>query len=195
MNAHIDQLQCNSDDLEQYQRRLCLRINGIPAPESGKRETAEESLEKVKEVFEELGIDIPDVVIDKAHRLGNMTEIDGKSYEQMIVRFTNRRQRTLVYRAWKKSKSHSIKLDLTAARAPILKNANNNLLPSRKYSFVFAGINCRLCAKLGSKFFYFANERELYLHLTELRSNARLESNQQETKDPNESGVVEFEIY
>ena len=83
----------------------------------------------------------------------------------------------------KKSKHHRIKLDLTAAKASILRRASE-LLKSRKDSFAFADINCRLCAKLGSKFFYFEDERELHQHLKELDSI-----------DLNESGKSEFETY
>ena len=97
MDAHIEKLKRNNDDLEQYHRRLCLRINGIPAPEAGERETGDQSLEKVKEVFNELGVDIPDQVIDEAHRIGDIKLIEGRRYKQMIVRFTTWRHRTLVY--------------------------------------------------------------------------------------------------
>ena len=48
MDAHIDKLKRNNDDLEQYHRRLCLRINGIPAPDEGEMETGDQSLEKSK---------------------------------------------------------------------------------------------------------------------------------------------------
>ena len=182
MGAHLEQLKRQNDDLEQYQRRLSLRINGIPI-EPGRRETAEESLDKVRAILSEIGVDIPDVVIDRAHRIGNVTVVQGNSYMQMIVSFTTWRHRTLVYRARKKSKHHRIRLDLTAAKASILRRASE-LLKSRKDSFAFADSNCRLCAKLGSKFFYFEDERELHQHLKEL-----------DLMDLNESGKSEFETY
>ena len=35
------------------------------------------------------------------------------------------------------------------------------LLESRKFGFVFADINCRLCARINGKFHYFENEDQL----------------------------------
>ena len=46
LGAHLEQMKRQNYDLEQYQRRLSLRVNGIPI-EPGRRETAEESLDKV----------------------------------------------------------------------------------------------------------------------------------------------------
>ena len=69
MDAHMDKLKRNNEDLEQYHRRLCLRINGIPAPEEGERETRDQSLENVKENFNEIAVDVLDVVTDRAHRI------------------------------------------------------------------------------------------------------------------------------
>ena len=45
MNSIITQLKNNCDDQEQYQHRLCLRINGTPAPQIGENESGEECLE------------------------------------------------------------------------------------------------------------------------------------------------------
>ena len=186
MDAHIDKLKRNNDDLEQYHRRLCLRINGIPAPDEGERETGDQSLEKVKEIFNELGVDAPDVVIDRAHRIGEVKQIEGKRYKQMIVRFTTWRHRSLVYKARKESKKYRIKLDLTAAKATMLRNANE-MLKSTKGAFAFADINCRLCAKIGPDFFYFSTENELIDHLHDMRRNG--------SSVFNESGTSEFETY
>ena len=186
MDAHIDKLKRNNDDLKQYHRRLCLRINGMPAPAEGERETGDQSLEKVKEIFNELGVDVPDVVIDRAHRIGEVKEIEGRRYKQMIVRFTTWRHRTLVYKARKESKKYRIKLDLTAAKATMLRKANE-MLRSMKGAFAFADINCRLCAKIGPDFFYFTTENELVDHLHDMRRNG--------SSVFNESGTSEFETY
>ena len=132
MNSLITQLKNNCDDQEQYQRRLCLRINGIPVPQSGENESGEECLKKVKALFkDQLELDIPDVAIDRAHRIGGPKVVAGKRYLQVIVRFTTWRHRTQVYRTRKKSQNHKIKpnhkikLDLTHARLKAIQNANN----------------------------------------------------------------------
>ena len=52
-----------SDNAEQYQGRFCLRINGIDSQQECQIETGEECLQKVKNVFNELKIEIPSTVI------------------------------------------------------------------------------------------------------------------------------------
>ena len=44
-------LKCNTESNEQYQRRLCLRIIGIPPAINDENEDGDKCLEKVKEVF------------------------------------------------------------------------------------------------------------------------------------------------
>ena len=102
MERHITLLQNNVDYNEQYNRRLCLKINGIPPVDDGERQTAEMWLEKVKNVFEKLEVEVPDTVIDMAHRIGKLRIVKGRKVHQVIVRFTTWRHRTLVYRARKK---------------------------------------------------------------------------------------------
>ena len=53
--------------LEQYGRRLCLRIDGILLKSN---ETSENVLDSVKNLFELAEVNIPDVVVDCAHRIG-----------------------------------------------------------------------------------------------------------------------------
>ena len=93
-------LERKLDDSEQYSRRTSLRINGIPY--NGK-ESAEESLKKVKDEVAKLGVILPDCEFDRAHRIGRV-ENDGAQVKdkQMIVKFSTFRARTLVYRNRKK---------------------------------------------------------------------------------------------
>ena len=93
----VNRLENDSEEQEQYGRRLCLRIEGVPSAE---KETSEEVLEKVKCLVSESGCDITDVVIDRAHRIGK-GYTDKKSYlscNSIIVRFTTFRHRTMLYR-------------------------------------------------------------------------------------------------
>ncbi len=150
MESYIRNLEQSVDDQEQYHRRLCLRIDGIPAAEKDKSESGEQCLEKVKQMFKKLNINVPDNVIDRAHRIGNR--------RQMIVRFTTWRHRTLVYRARKKPDSpYKIRLDLTKKRLNTI-IATNEILQAKKLGFSFADVNCRLCARIGEKFHYFSDE-------------------------------------
>ena len=54
--------------MEQYNSRLCLRIDSVPKQNN---EKAEEDLKFVKGLIEEVpDLEIPEVVIDRAHRIG-----------------------------------------------------------------------------------------------------------------------------
>ena len=55
------------EELEQYGRRLCLRFERIPTE---KNETSDKVLEKIMRICKESGVEIPDTVIDRAHRIG-----------------------------------------------------------------------------------------------------------------------------
>ena len=55
--------------MEQYGRRLCLRIDGIPLKNN---ETSKDVLDSVKNLFELAEVNVPDVVIDRAHRIGRI---------------------------------------------------------------------------------------------------------------------------
>ncbi len=68
LESHVTHLRKSHENQEQYSRRLCLRIDGIELPQKGVNESGEEVLGKVKEIFDELEVDVPDMVIDRAHR-------------------------------------------------------------------------------------------------------------------------------
>ena len=164
MESHISQLHVANDGIEQYQRRLCLRICGIELPTLGQNETAQDCFDKVKDVFTDIGVEIPYDVMDRAHRIGKTTSYNGKKCRQMIVRFTTWRHRTIVYRARKNSRKYRIKLDLTKRRSEILEKANK-LLKSSETSFAFADINCNLCWFNCGTYNYFENVEDLKLKL------------------------------
>ena len=54
-------------------RRLCLRIDVINLLPAGQKESAEECLQKVKNIFVEFSVENSDDVVDRAHRLGKIT--------------------------------------------------------------------------------------------------------------------------
>ena len=95
------QMQNSKEELEQYGRRLCLRINRVPVKSD---ETSDDVLKYVKEIFDEGELDIPYTVVDRAHRI-EPEYSDYKTKKKckaIIVRFTTFRHRTLVYRTRKK---------------------------------------------------------------------------------------------
>jgi len=135
------------EELEQYGRRLCLRIHGIPCKEG--KETAGDVLKEVKDLITESKSEIPVVCVDRAHRIGKKNENeDGIVSQAIIVRFTTFRHRTLLYRNRKSLSEARVQLDLTKQRYTILKDARGVLkLNPELAKFVYADINCRLKVK------------------------------------------------
>ena len=56
-----------NEELEQYGRRCCFRIEDVPSVEN---ESLDGVLCKVKSLITESGCEIPDVVINRGHRIG-----------------------------------------------------------------------------------------------------------------------------
>lgn len=137
---------------EQYSRRTCLRIEGIPDKDSKKES---DCIEKIKDIILKNNINISDNSIDRAHRNGYFYK-DNQKKNAVIVKFKSFSDRTKFYRARKTVSNINIRLDLTKVNYNLLKKAksihnnkidNNNLSDSGQ-SFVFADINCRLTIKL-----------------------------------------------
>ena len=63
----ITEMQQTNEELEQYGRRLCIRIDGVPTVDN---EILDQVLDKVKSLIKETSCDISDVVIDRADRVG-----------------------------------------------------------------------------------------------------------------------------
>ena len=119
--------QSRNEELEQYGRRLCLRIDGVPTV---KDESSDDVLEFTKSLFKEVKIAVPDNVLDRTNRIGpsNTERITNKKCKNIIARFTTFRHRTLFYRERKKLKSgFKMKLNLTKSRFNLLKKANDHV--------------------------------------------------------------------
>ena len=165
LRDHIKSLKLNQlavtkkcNDNEQYGRRLCLRFGGLECEEN---ETADHVLEKVKAEFVNADLSIPDSVIDRAHRIGrpyndrNADPGNDVKCQDIIMRFTTFRHRTLVYRA-KTKMGLFVSLDLTKSRYNILKEARELIKGSLTAKYVYADINCRLKVHLinGKELFF-----------------------------------------
>ena len=139
--------QSRNEELEQYGRRLCLRIDGVPTV---KDELRDDVLEFTKSLFKEAKVAVPDTVLDRAQRIepSYTDRMTSKKCKSIIVRFTTFRKRTLFYRARKNLKSgFKVKLDLTKSRFNLLKKANNHVKEIPAISFCYADVNCRLRVK------------------------------------------------
>ena len=59
--------QSKNEDLEQYGRRLCLHVNGIPAVSN---ESGDDVMNLTKLLFKEAKVSVLENVLDRAHRIG-----------------------------------------------------------------------------------------------------------------------------
>ena len=147
--SHLKQTQDTKlDDLEQYGRRLCVRIDGVPEVSN---ESNEQVFKFIAGKIKEIGEDIPTVVIDRAHRIGKSynDRSSNKMCKSIIVRFTTFRHRTLFYRSRKKIDNIRIHLDLTKSRYKLLSDSIKYAKDhENKIKYVFVDINCRLKARM-----------------------------------------------
>ena len=63
----MNELNDSQDELEQYGRRLCIRTDGVLMAEN---EKSNDVLPNIKSIIEESSSEIPDVAIDRTHRIG-----------------------------------------------------------------------------------------------------------------------------
>ena len=64
--SKMQTLERRIDDIEQYGRRLCVRIDNIPV---GEKETSDDCLNKVVQLMSNMDIDVDRGMIDLAHRI------------------------------------------------------------------------------------------------------------------------------
>ena len=152
----VQTLERKTDDVEQYGRRLCLRIDNIPISEGENPKVIEQELQKE---FVNMGVELPEDAIDRAHRIGKkydveVEEVDGTTTEvtkqQVIVRFSIWKYRTLMYRNRNKRKKVRIKIDLTKRRLELLSYARDITKGVEGIEYVFCDVSCRLNVKLSN---------------------------------------------
>lgn len=144
-------LKKNQVDHEQYQRRQCLRIFGVPSVQG---ESESQCINVVKSIIKDCDIDVPVTSIDRAHRIGRPS--DNKP-PAIIVKFSSFTDRTNFYRqrdCIRKKKRYSVTVDLAKERLDLLKEAKQYVAMHRKSDeeFVFADVNCYVTLKRGSVF-------------------------------------------
>ena len=131
-----------NEELEQYGRRLCLRVDGIPAVSN---ESSDDVMNLTELLFKEAKGFVPENVLDHANRIGPIytDRVSQKMCKNIIVGFTTFRHRTLFHRGRKNLKSAKVKLDLTKSRFDLLKSENNHVKEMRAINFCHADVNCR----------------------------------------------------
>ena len=149
------------DDLQQYQRRHCIVIDGLRTSPS---ETSDHVTEKVEKVLiGNLQFDPEEVnyQTDACHRIEPINTKDGM--QSTIVRFKTHSFREAVYLKRRKcNKKEKIKLSLTQRRRKTLTYAYNNAdkLPETDFYADIHG-NLKICLKnpINNKFAYALKSR------------------------------------
>ena len=124
INTLEKQLVKKTDELEQYQRRQCLRIFGV------KEEEGEDSDVQCIEVAKKISVNLDVADIDRCHRIGKREA--GKP-RPIIVKFVSYRKRNELFRNKRQLKGSGITIreDLTKQRHNLLKECINKYgLPS-----------------------------------------------------------------
>ena len=124
LEQRVDQLEEAADSTEQYSRRPNLRVHGIPETKTDDSENTDQLIVKLVNVDMNFQPPIQLNQIERSHRLGPKTSVDGQKRERaIIVRFRSERVRDEVYRSRFKLKTAQLEKrvfvneDLTARRA------------------------------------------------------------------------------
>ena len=139
--------QPHKEELEQYGRRLCLHVDGVPTV---KDKLNDDVLEVTKSLFIEAKVAFPYNVLDHAHRIrpSYADRITNKKMQSIVVRFTTFRHRTLFYRARENLKGEfKVKLELAKPWFDLLKESNHCVKEIPAISFYYIVVNCRLRIK------------------------------------------------
>ena len=130
------------DELEQYSRHQCLRIEGIVKP---RKEKVEDVINLVKDSFAEAGVDIRDTALDRAHRIGPVYKNESdQNIQEIIVKFNNFRYRSMFYKNRKELKQGKrVRIDLTSNRFTLIKRLTmeNTVYTSADLNFRLEAVN------------------------------------------------------
>ena len=157
-------LQNELDELEQYGRRSCIRIDGIPEVSN---ESSEDVFSNIVDMFVRVGIEDIEHNIDRAHRIGKSYhhKKSKKKCKSIIVKFSSFRYRTKAYRQ-KKNLDDGVTAhaDLTKKRHSLRRKANDLVRNRDEVLFCYADINCRLKLKWADQ----SKQYKLFSSLDEL---------------------------
>ena len=102
MEKKMSQIYDKYNDMEQYSRRECLEIHGIPQPQDPKSENTNDVVLRVGKL---MGVNLSQEDISVSHRLPTSTKYKGKRSEPLIiVKFVRRDMKEKFYRARKQLK-------------------------------------------------------------------------------------------
>ena len=139
----IAKLENDNDDLEQYGRRVCFRIEDVPV---ANKETAEEVFKKTENMLKKISPNLSgDVLIGLIAQDQIIRVTCYKSQEKfsrIMVRFVSFKHRTIFYRKRASLKNVRVKIDLTKRQDEVLKRAINLVIGNNDVAYVFTDVNC-----------------------------------------------------
>ena len=146
------------DNLEQYRRRESLRFSNFEVKENKSKEECEHVVKIY--IRNSLNVDIEESEYNRIHRIGPKIIKNGKTFQQIIVKFKGFVPQTKVYRARSHKVDIAIHLDLTKRRYLLLKDAYGKYKDCASVDFACADINCSLCLRLKNGDWKFFNSLE-----------------------------------
>ena len=134
------------DDLNQYQRRQNLLIDGLRIPRDAKDNTIRDI---VFNHFKKINIDILEEDIVRAHRTGrSYRDKSGKMHTPILCRFVSWHPRNIAWENRKLGKGVFLKADLTECRNELLEALQRSLHNDERVKavvkYIFADRNCRI---------------------------------------------------
>ena len=143
-------LSAEVDRLEQYGRRNCILLKGIPASRNEKNADLTDTVKKI--LSEDLKLSAPDMKdFDKTHRIGPAyRDKRGNLHQSTIVRFKSHEARYKAYlnRAKLKTKGMNLSPSLTNKRRKLLASAKEKYADNKEIDFIFCDIHGDLKIKL-----------------------------------------------
>ena len=95
-----ERMDARIENGEQYRLRMCLRFYGVSLPAESSKEGC---AERVYDIIKGMGVNLPEDTIDRAHRIGRISDQDK---QQIIMGFKSFRERSLLNKNIKECKKH-----------------------------------------------------------------------------------------
>jgi len=138
LKKRLDKQDQKLDDMEQYSRRNCLLIHGIP--EAGIRGETTDQI-ATDTIGQHLGISIKKEDLDRTHRIGKPKSKEDEDDEEpkprpIIVKFTSYATRAQVFRAKRRLKGSGLLIteSLTRKKMDLLRHAQNHATVSSSWT-------------------------------------------------------------
>ena len=130
LEEEVKELKVKNDDIEQYSRRMCLRISGL------KEFDHEDVTAKVLDFAKKVDVNISDDDIDRAHRVGrrNTESSDADDWNEQSIGATSSKSREIIVKFTNSSARLKLLKGRTKLRLGKVNNVfiNEHLTPTRK---------------------------------------------------------------